>query len=90
MSGTAGASLLGRGRGWVRSVAWVGLLPLLALPVRLVSTSSSSASLSAGGKVGAMPPSPAGHPGVYGGRSGGDRLASAMTVLLGLALPRWV
>ena len=54
-----------------------GRSPSPACSSRLVRASSSLfASSDAGEKAGAMPPPPAGRPGVDGGRSGGDRSAS--------------
>ena len=55
-----------------------GRSPSPARPSRLAraSASFSSASSDAGEKARAMPPPPVGHPGMGGGRSGGDRSAS--------------
>ena len=61
----------------VRSVAGVGPLSFARSSRSAhASASSSAASSDNGDQEAAMPPSPAGHPGVGGSRSGGDRSAA--------------
>ena len=72
--GAAGARLVGRGPVRVGSVARVGPLPLVALPVSFrVSASSSFEYSDAEERVSAMPPPPAERLDVGGSRSKGNR-----------------